>query len=189
MILLRIIVNHKFNSCVCAVRLMCIFALTNLNHLFMIESVQSHLRRSKSKHRLRPMAFYGHNPLNESRLRWSFDSNESIVPYAPSFKGVKHVGDSVQRVDSNNQALPRSALRFQGRTCGDSNEELYVGYLKNQSAESSMIQPQLIISYYHPVQGEFKSTVFKFAAQIQQKSVIVARRANANCLVSRLLYR
>lgn len=111
------------------------------------------------------------------------------MPYALSFKGVEHVGDSVQRVDSNNQARPRSALRFQGRICGDSNEELYVGYLKNQSAESSMIQPQLIISYYHPVQGEFKSTVFKFSAQIQQKSVIVARRANANYLVSRLLYR
>lgn len=53
-----------------------------------------------------------------------------------------------------------------------------------------MIQPQLIISYYHPVQGKFKSTVYKFAAKIQQKSVIVARRANANrLLVSRLLYR
>ncbi len=52
-----------------------------------------------------------------------------------------------------------------------------------------MIQPQFIISHYHPVQGEFKFTVFKSAAQFQRKSVIVARRANANCLVSRLLYR
>lgn len=111
------------------------------------------------------------------------------MPHAPFFNGVEHVGDSVQRVDSNNQTRPRSALRFQGRTCGDSNEELDVKYLKHHLAESSMIQPQLIISHHHPVQGEFKCTVFKSAAQFQRKSVIVARRANANCLVSRLLYR
>lgn len=113
------------------------------------------------------------------------------MPHAPFFNGVEHVGDSVQRVDSNNQTRPRSALRFQGRTCGDSNDELDVRYLKNHSAESSMIQPQLIISHHHPVQGEFKFSVFKSAAQFQRKSVtlIVARRANANCLVSRLLYR
>ncbi|KAK7151038.1 hypothetical protein R3I93_012088 [Phoxinus phoxinus] len=52
------------------------------------------------------------------------------------------------------RVLERSTLSRQGgHACGDSNEELYIGYLNNHLAESPMIQPQLTISHYHPVQA------------------------------------